>query len=102
MMMVTKTSCKYCPVGESQNVLAVLYGTSILYEYFSLCSALYLQYPIMFAKAPADPEKMKRLEEAFQFLDKFLEGEDFVAGSNLTIADFATISSVSTAEVCVS
>jgi glutathione S-transferase len=56
----------------------------------------------MFAKAPADPEKLKKLEEAFQFLDTFLEGEDFVAGSNLTIADFAIISSVSTAEVCVS
>jgi glutathione S-transferase len=53
----------------------------------------------MFAKAPADPEKMKKLEEAFQFLDKFLDGQDFVAGNSLTIADLAVISSVSTAEV---
>ena len=53
----------------------------------------------MFAKAPADSEKMKRIEESYQFLDKFLEGQDFVAGNSLTIADIAIISSVSTAEV---
>lgn len=58
-----------------------------------------LQYPIMFAKAPGDPEKMKKIEESFQFLDKFLEGHDFVAGNNLTIADLSIISTVSTAEV---
>lgn len=53
----------------------------------------------MFAKAPGDPEKMKKIEEAFQFLDKFLEENDFVAGSNLTIADLSIITTVSTAEV---
>jgi glutathione S-transferase len=53
----------------------------------------------MFAKAPADPEKMKKIEEGFQFLDKFLENHDFVAGSNLTIADLSLICTVSTAEV---
>lgn len=56
-------------------------------------------YPIMFAKAPGDPEKMKKIEEAFQFLDKFLEGHNFVAGSNLTIADLSIIATVSTAEI---
>jgi glutathione S-transferase len=55
----------------------------------------------MFAKAPGDPEKLKKIEEAFQLLDKFLDGQDFVAGSSLTIADLAIISSVSTAEVSV-
>jgi glutathione S-transferase len=55
----------------------------------------------MFAKAPADPEKLKKIEESYQFLDTFLDGQDFVAGSSLTIADLAIISSVSTAEVCV-
>jgi glutathione S-transferase len=56
----------------------------------------------MFAKAPGDPEKMKKIEEAFKFLDKFLEEHDFVAGNNLTIADLSIISSVSTAEVALS
>lgn len=70
-----------------------------LYVHNSVFHVSSLQYPIMFAKAPADPEKMKKLEEAFQFLDKFLDGQDFVAGNSLTIADLAVISSVSTAEV---
>jgi len=56
-------------------------------------------YPIMFAKAPADPEKYKKMEESYEFLNKFLENQDFVAGDNLTIADLAIIASVSTAEV---
>jgi glutathione S-transferase len=56
-------------------------------------------YPIMFAKASADPEKYKKLEESYEFLNKFLENQDFVAGDNLTIADLAIIASVSTAEI---
>jgi len=60
-----------------------------------------LQYPIIFAKAPADPEKYKKMEESYEFLNKFLENQDFVAGDNLTIADLAIIASVSTAEVTV-
>nr|CAD7458693.1 unnamed protein product [Timema tahoe] len=31
-------------------------------------------YPIAFGGAPSDSEKLKKLEEAFGFLDKFLEG----------------------------
>ncbi|PSN32394.1 hypothetical protein C0J52_20855 [Blattella germanica] len=61
----------------------------------------FLKYPIMFAKASPDAEKMKKLEEAYQFLDKFLEGQKFVAGNSLTIADIATIASVSTAAVSI-
>ena len=56
----------------------------------------------MFAKASPDPEKMKKLEEAYQFLDKFLEGKEYVAGNSLTIADLAIIASVSTAAVSIS
>jgi len=56
-------------------------------------------YPIMFAKTPADPEKYKKVEESYEFLNKFLENQDFVAGDNLTLADLAIIASVSTAEI---
>lgn len=55
----------------------------------------------MFAKAPSDPEKYKKMEESYELLNKFLEDQDFVAGDNLTIADLSIISSVSTAEVTV-
>jgi len=38
------------------------------------------------------------MTEAFQILEKFLEGHDYVAGHNLTIADLSLVSSVTTAE----
>ncbi|PSN32392.1 Glutathione S-transferase 1-1 [Blattella germanica] len=59
----------------------------------------FIKYPMMFAKASADSEKMKKLEEAYKFLDKFLEGQQYVAGNCLTIADIAILASVSTAQI---
>lgn len=53
-------------------------------------------YPQLFAKAPADPEKFKKMEEAFEFLNTFLETSTFAAGDKLTVADitlYATVSS---------
>nr|UCR60995.1 glutathione-S-transferase [Aphelinus asychis] len=52
-------------------------------------------YPQVFARAPADPEKLKKLEESFEYLEKFLDGQDYVAGSALTVADLVLIPSVS-------
>lgn len=40
-----------------------------------------------------------KLEEAFEFLDKFLAGSDYVAGSTLTIADISLVASVTTIQV---
>jgi glutathione S-transferase len=40
-----------------------------------------------------------RLEESFSILDKFLEGQTWVAGNNITIADYAIIATVSSIEV---
>jgi glutathione S-transferase len=44
----------------------------------------------------ADYEKMIA---AFQLLDKFLEGQDYLVGNDFTIADIAVVSSVTAAEV---
>lgn len=41
-------------------------------------------------KSP-DQDTTTKLEEALQFLDKFLEKQDWVAGSNITIADYAVV-----------
>lgn len=42
---------------------------------------------------------MEKIDTAFQFLDKFLENEYYVAGKNLTLADLTISTSVSTFEV---
>lgn len=39
-------------------------------------------------------DKKSSLDEALGFLDVFLEGQDFVAGNKLTIADIACITSL--------
>ncbi|XP_049856687.1 glutathione S-transferase 1-1-like [Schistocerca gregaria] len=56
-------------------------------------------YPVVFAGASYDPEKLKKLEEAYEFLNKFLEDNEWVAGNSITIADYSLMASVSTAEV---
>lgn len=60
---------------------------------FSQC----LQYPVIFGGAPLDPEKKTKLDEAYGFLDKFLESSTYVAGNSVTLADIAIAATVSTA-----
>ncbi|XP_048001479.1 glutathione S-transferase 1-1-like [Leguminivora glycinivorella] len=55
-------------------------------------------YPQIFGGAPADQGKLQKIEEALKFLDTFLEGQKYVAGPNLTIADLSLIASVSSFE----
>jgi glutathione S-transferase len=38
-----------------------------------------------------DKDTTTKLEEALQFLDKFLEKEDWVAGSTISIADYSFV-----------
>lgn len=55
-------------------------------------------YPQVFAGAPADPAKLEKLTGALGLLDKFLEGQNYAAGKNLTIADLTLIATTTTAE----
>lgn len=55
-------------------------------------------YPQIFAKAPADPEKFKKIEEAFEFLNTFLASSKYAAGETLTVADIALVATVSSYE----
>ncbi|XP_063545142.1 glutathione S-transferase 1-1-like [Cydia strobilella] len=55
-------------------------------------------YPQIFGGAPADQGKLQKIEEALKFLDTFLEGQKYVAGPNLTLADLSLIASVSSFE----
>ncbi|CAG9864020.1 unnamed protein product [Phyllotreta striolata] len=56
-------------------------------------------YPMAFANAPADPEKLKAVQAALAFLDGFIGNNEYVAGDSLTLADLAIVSSVSTIEL---
>ncbi|KAL5283278.1 GstD1.2 family protein [Megaselia abdita] len=56
-------------------------------------------YPQIFAKAPADEEKFKKMQEAVEFLNTFLDGQTYAAGSSLTLADLTLLATVSTYEV---
>jgi glutathione S-transferase len=53
----------------------------------------------MFEGAEPDPAQYTKLEEAYQIFDKLLEGQTWAAGDHLTIADFALVATVSSAEV---
>lgn len=57
-------------------------------------------YPQFKEQAPADPAKFKKMGEAYEFLNRFLEGKKYTAGDQITIADFAILATVSTAVVC--
>eukprot|EP00099_Drosophila_melanogaster_P015994 NP_524912.1 glutathione S transferase D2 [Drosophila melanogaster] len=56
-------------------------------------------YPLFRTGKPGSDEDLKRIETAFGFLDTFLEGQEYVAGDQLTVADIAILSTVSTFEV---
>ncbi|XP_076241610.1 glutathione S-transferase D1-like [Calliopsis andreniformis] len=56
-------------------------------------------YPMIFAKAPKDQEKYESIATAMSYLDKFLEGQEFVAGKTMTVADLAIVVTLSSIEV---
>jgi glutathione S-transferase len=59
-----------------------------------------LQAAIRKGQSP-DADKLAKLDEAFEFLNKFLAGQEWLAGGNITIADFAVVVTVSLAEVSI-
>ncbi|XP_076758398.1 glutathione S-transferase 1-1-like [Xylocopa sonorina] len=60
----------------------------------------YYYYPVVFrGEKEYNSENYKMVENAYEILDKFLDGQDYVAGRNLTIADLALVATVSTMEV---
>ncbi|KYM78583.1 Glutathione S-transferase 1-1 [Atta colombica] len=52
-------------------------------------------YPIIFTGITPEQAKYDKLHEALSLLDKFLEGENYVAGKTLTLADIILVVSVS-------
>ncbi|XP_017000359.2 uncharacterized protein [Drosophila takahashii] len=56
-------------------------------------------YPLFRTGKPGTEEDLKKIETSFGFLDTFLEGQDYVAGDQLTVADIAILATVSTFEI---
>jgi glutathione S-transferase len=46
-----------------------------------------------------DKMYLEKLEDAVNILDKFLEGQTWTAGNNITIADYSIVATVSSIEV---
>lgn len=70
------------------------------FHYLFICEWItyrfFLQRAILFLgkKEITDDEK-KTFFEAYDFVEKFLEGKDYVAGNTLSIADFSFVSTMS-------
>jgi glutathione S-transferase len=60
-----------------------------------------VQRPIIFEGAEPDPASYSKMELGFETLDKYLDDQAWAAGDHLTIADFALVATVSTAEVSI-
>nr|ARN17841.1 glutathione-S-transferase 2 [Cephus cinctus] len=56
-------------------------------------------YPTIFGGAPKDSALSQKIDKPMEFLEIFLEGQNYVAGDKLTIADIALIVTVSNFEV---
>ena len=55
----------------------------------------YYQFPLLFLKQNEIPEeKRQKVVEAYDMLETFLEGRDFVAGDSHTVADFCCVATV--------
>ncbi|XP_037729132.1 glutathione S-transferase D6-like [Drosophila subpulchrella] len=56
-------------------------------------------YPLVRTGKPGSAEDFKKIETSFGYLNIFLEGQDYVAGDHLTVADIAILSTVSTFDI---
>ncbi|KAH8306487.1 hypothetical protein KR018_012675, partial [Drosophila ironensis] len=56
-------------------------------------------YPLFRTGQLGSDEDLKKIETTFGFLNTFLEGQTYVAGDHLTVADIALVATVSTFEV---
>ncbi|KAJ4433654.1 hypothetical protein ANN_15964 [Periplaneta americana] len=55
--------------------------------------------PVLRTGKLGDPSFKTKIDEGFELLNTFLEGENWVAGSNLTIADYSIVATVASFDV---
>ncbi|KAH8346995.1 glutathione S-transferase D7-like [Drosophila kikkawai] len=56
-------------------------------------------FPLFRTGSLGDQESLDKFNSALELLNTFLEGQDYVAGSKLTVADLAILATVSTIEM---
>ncbi|XP_032312300.1 uncharacterized protein LOC6500725 [Drosophila ananassae] len=56
-------------------------------------------FPLLRTGKPGSQEALEKCNTAFELLNTFLEGQDYVAGSELTVADIVILATVSTTEL---
>ncbi|KAH8306293.1 hypothetical protein KR018_006375 [Drosophila ironensis] len=56
-------------------------------------------FPLLRTGKPGSDEALAKLNTAFELLNTFLEGQEYVAGSELTVADIVILATVSTTEM---
>ncbi|XP_060648779.1 glutathione S-transferase 1-1-like [Drosophila nasuta] len=66
----------------------------LYFDLGTLSKALAEYYYPQFQKKEADPELFKKVEEALSFLNSFLNGQQYLAGDSLTVADIAILSTL--------
>ncbi|XP_059478222.1 glutathione S-transferase 1-like [Neocloeon triangulifer] len=60
-------------------------------------SLFQIAYPLIFLKCKEIPkEKQQRARDAYAMLEKFLDGNDYLAGNNYTLADICCVSTTTT------
>ncbi|PSN30881.1 Glutathione S-transferase D2 [Blattella germanica] len=56
-------------------------------------------YPVFYTGKFGEPAKLEKLQGAYKVLDTYLDGQPWVAGKDVSIADYSVAVSVATAEV---
>ena len=65
----------------------------------NLLNVILWQVPIIYGRKAADPDHVAAFGEPIELLEKFLEGKEWVAGDNITIADYSIVTTISHMEV---
>ncbi|XP_060645593.1 glutathione S-transferase 1-1-like [Drosophila nasuta] len=66
----------------------------LYFDVATLYPALADYYHVQFRKQPFNPELYKKVEEALNFLESFLDGKLYLAGDSLTVADISIFSTI--------
>jgi len=74
--------------------MRIFFDVSMLYPRFGDA-----YYPVMFAGQSLDPAKLDKLNDVLGFAELYLK-DGFIAGSQLTIADFSMAAVLSTIQTC--